>query len=107
MKNWLISFLYALIRFSAGLLLHPYQTMQILVEQRLFVWVALFPTLALGVLTIMWKMVLLPFFALLFSPFSIENCWFLSFLSTWITLFMIYWQVMLLYLLYRFRSAVE
>jgi len=107
MKNWLLSFVYALIRFSAGLLLHPYQTMQLLVEQKLFLWVTLFPTLMLALLTLLWKIVALPILAIILFPIEVADCWLLSFVSTWLTLFMVYWQLMLFYLMVRFKFALE
>lgn len=107
MNNWLLSFLYALGRFSLGLLFHPYQTMQLLVEQKIFVWLTLLPTVILGLLTVVWKIIILSVFTLLFKNQPQEIFAIFSFLSTWVTIFIMYWQIMLFYLLIRFRLALE
>lgn len=104
--NLLISFFYALGRFAFGLVVHPYQTMQLLVRQKLFVWVVLTPTFLLAILTVLWNFLIIPVgSSLSLSPsFSLLSPA-LSFLSTWIITFVVYWQMMLLYLLVRFRLA--
>ncbi len=107
MNNWLISFLYALGRFSLGLLVHPYQTMQLLVEQKVFVWLTLLPTLILGILTVVWKKIVLSLLIAIFKDSSLELDIYYSFLSTWATVFIIYWQAMLFYLLVRFKLAFD
>lgn len=106
MINLAASFFYALGRFALGLILHPYQTMQLLVEQRLFVWVVLTPTALLGLLTLLWNFAIIPFSTHLNASCS-ELSAALPFLATWITTFVIYWQLMLLYLLVRFRRAQD
>lgn len=107
MNNWLISFFYALGRFSLGLLVHPYQTMQLLVEQKVFVWLTLLPTLILGILTVIWKKIILLALLAIFNNSSLELDTYYSFLSTWVTVFIIYWQAMLFYLLIRFKLAFD
>jgi len=106
MDNWLLSFIYALARFSLGLLIHPYQTMQLLVEQKTFLWLTLLPTAMLGILTIAWKIIVL--FILSFFLHTQNSCCItvFSFLATWVTIFIFYWQAMLFYLLIRFRGAL-
>lgn len=115
MINWLASFFYALGRFALGLFLHPYQTVQLLAEQRLFVWLSLLPTLLLGLLTVLWKLALLPLAIWLAGLFlgGWGEGWInlihllLSFTATWVTIYMIFWQTMLFYLLARFRGVLE
>jgi hypothetical protein len=104
MINFFLSFFYALGRFAFGLLVHPYQTMQLLVRQKMFVWVVLTPTFLLGIPTLAWNALL----SLAAPVLSIDLFWLdlaISFLSTWITVFVVYWQIILLYLLARFRFA--
>ncbi len=104
MLNLIVSFFYALGRFALGLVLHPYQTMQLLVKQKLFVWVVLTPIVCLGLLTVLWNFVIIPLAASLgLSCPELDST--LSFLATWVTTFVVYWQLMLLYLLIRFGRA--
>ncbi len=98
---------YSLGQIALGLLLHPYQTMQSLVEDKVFVWMTLLPTGILGLVTVMWRFILVPTVQLAFScsSSSFFLCDYLPFFSNWLTFFCIYWQVMLFYLLYRFQKA--
>jgi hypothetical protein len=79
--------------------------MQSLVEEKLFVWMSLLPMGILAVVTIFWRYVFVPGVRILFScsETGFFGCDYLSFISNWITFFIIYWQIMLLYLLFRFR----
>jgi hypothetical protein len=104
MINWAVSFLYALGRFTLGLLLHPYQTMQMIVEHKLFVWLTVIPTLFLALLTLFWKLIVwfsTPLLTISTPPFLIDSY---TFFTTWIVVFCFYWQLMLFYLLIRFRT---
>ncbi len=111
-SDFLVSFFYALLRFAAGLLVHPYQTMQLLTEEVIFVWLAFLPTLILGFLTLIWKMTLEPVTRVIGLLISNgmqagllgEGVWF-SFVVTWVVVFCLYWQLLLFYLLLRFTSA--
>jgi predicted neutral ceramidase superfamily lipid hydrolase len=107
MIDWIVSFFYALGRFALGLLLHPYQTMQMIVEHKLFVWLTLMPTLFLALTTLVWKLIVWLFSFLLTIPSSplLINSY--SFFTTWIVVFCIYWQLMLFYLLIRFKTSME
>lgn len=102
-----LSIAYSLAQITAGLLLHPYQTMQSLVRDKVFSWMALLPTLVLAIVTVLWRFALVPLVRLAFSCSQVDffGCDILPFLSDWITFFCIYWQILLLYLLFRFSSV--
>jgi hypothetical protein len=84
----ILSIFYALGQIGQGLLLHPYQTMQSLVRDRVFLWMIFLPMIVLG----MGKLVGMLVSALVFS----------AFLVNWFIFFCLYWQCLLLYLLVRF-----
>lgn len=98
-------YLYPLARVSGGLLLHPYQTMQSLVEDRQLVWLAVMPTIILAALTGFWRGVMVPVVRLFTSCSEVASwiCLALVWLADWVVSFMVVWQVLLLYLLFRFR----
>lgn len=102
----LLSGFYSLGQITLGLLVHPYQTMQLLVEDKVFVWMSLLPTLILAVLTIFWRFLLVPMVQVVFTcqTSSLWACEWLSFVSNFVTFYCIYWQVLLMYLLFRFRA---
>lgn len=103
----LLSIGYALGRISLGLLLHPYQTMQSLFKERVFIWLTLLPTQILALITIGWRLILVPAVREFFScqASGLFLCGWLTFLSNLITFFCVFWQLMLLYLLVRFTKA--
>jgi hypothetical protein len=103
--NFIVSFVYALLRFAFGLLIHPYQTMQDLVEEKMFIWLAILPTLVLAILTIFWDLILCPLLlaSLDLDIYLISKT--VSFIATWFTMFCFYWQLMLFYLLIRFKLS--
>lgn len=90
-----------------GLLLHPYQTMQSLVKDKVFVWMSVLPTGLLAIITSVWRFVIVPVVQQLFScqETGFIGCSFLPIIANVITFFCLYWQILLLYLLYRFSSA--
>lgn len=94
---------------AQGLLLHPYQTMQSLVKDKVFSWMVLTPSVVLALITVLWRFVIVPVVSLVFSCSSLSFgvCDWLSFVSNCLTFFCIYWQIMLLYLLFRFNSAFK
>ena len=102
------SFCYATARFSLGLLIHPYQTMQLLVKQKMFVWIAMLPTILLSASFLLSRAWTVIFSKMAFSLtpvlFNLPELY--SFVSTWLTVFCLYWQLMLLYLLLRFNLAM-
>ncbi len=103
------SLLYSLSQIGVGLILHPYQTMQGLVSDKVFIWMTLFPMGVLAVVTILWRFFIVPTVRLIFScqQTQLFACDLLPFLSNWITFFCIYWQILLLYLFFRFWVAFK
>lgn len=99
------SLLYSVGQITLGLLLHPYQTMQTLVPDKIFVWMTALPTITLAIVTVLWRYAVVPVVQLVFSCSATHfwGCEFLPFISNWLTFFCIYWQLLLLYLLLRFR----
>ncbi len=87
-KAAILSIFYALGQIGQGLLLHPYQTMQSLVRDRVFLWMIFLPMAIWGVGQLIGTMLLA-----LILP---------SFLVNWFIFFCLYWQCLLLYLLVRF-----
>ena len=106
---YFFSFIYSVAQITLGLLLHPYQTMQSLVREKVFVWMSLLPTLVLAIVTIGWRFAIVPVVRLVFScqATGFVGCEFLPFVSNSLTFFCIYWQILLLYLLFRFDWVFE
>ncbi len=105
--NFVVSFIYALLRFAFGLLVHPYQTMQNLVEERVFIWLAILPTVVLAFLTIFWNLILLPLLLVILNLDGYLISKTVSLIATWFTMFCFYWQLMLFYLLIRFKLSFK
>lgn len=101
------SFLYSIAQITLGLVLHPYQTMQSLLEDKVFVWMTLLPSLVLAVVTLTWRWLIVPSVQDFYSCQTtyVFICDYLSFIGNCLVFFCIYWQILLLYLLFRFRSA--
>ena len=101
------SLIYSVFQIAQGLLLHPYQTMQSLVRDKVFVWMTLLPTLVLALVTVIWRFLIVPLVGLIFScqASSFVGCDILPFISDWLTFFCVFWQILLLYLLFRFSSV--
>jgi len=110
-KKLFLSGFYAINQIGLGLLLHPYQTMQPLVQENFFVWMTLFPSGVLAIVTMLWRFLLVPVLRLVFScqtsSAMILMCKTLPFFSNWLTFFCIYWQILLLYLFFRFWGAFK
>jgi hypothetical protein len=108
-KNAFLSGSYAVFQISSGLFVHPYQTMQSLVQEKLFVWMVLLPSVALAVVTVAWRFAVVPLVSSVFSckATGFMGCGFLPFFSDWITFFCLYWQVLLFYLLFRFTVVFK
>lgn len=83
--------------------------MQSLVRDKVFVWMSLLPTLILAMVTIVWRFAVIPLVRLVFSCQSstFVGCDVLPFISDWLTFFCIYWQILLLYLLFRFNAVFK
>jgi hypothetical protein len=102
------SLFYSIGQLSLGLLLHPYRTMQMLVEDKVFVWMALIPTLLLGFSTIVWRFLLMPFLNIVLLDYSDQTIKvFMLLLTNWFTFYMFFWQILLLYLLFRFSTVLR
>lgn len=105
-KIWSIvaSFVYSLGQITLGLLLHPYQTMQSLVQDTVFVWMTLLPVGVYVIAKVIWHFLLVPVVRFIFScsSSSFFGCDLIPFVANWLVLFCVYWQVLLLYLLLRF-----
>jgi len=101
------SFLYACGKITLGLLLHPYQTMQSLVQERVFLWLTLLPSAVFILAKVVWLLVLVPVvrFAFSCSTSGFFGCELIPFLANWLVLFCFYWQILLLYLALRFLLA--
>lgn len=104
-RHALSSVLYSIGQITLGLLLHPYQTMQTLVPDKVFVWMTALPTISLAVVTILWRYAFVPTVQLVFScqATGFWGCELLPLVSNWLTFFCVYWQLLLLYLLLRFH----
>ncbi len=102
----ILSIVYSIFQISQGLLIHPYQTMQSLVKDKIFVWMTLLPTFFLAMLTMIWKLFLFPLLKIFITCQSVrkEYCDLFYFLAEWVTFFCIYWQIILIYLLVRFNN---
>lgn len=98
---------YSVGQIALGLVVHPYQTMQSLVREKVFVWMSLVPTLALMLITLLWKLMVVPIVSIVFScsEFLLIDCRWLVYVSNFITFYCIYWQILLFYLLMRFNFA--
>lgn len=104
----LYTFVHAVGKITLGLLLHPYQTMQSLVQERTFVWMTLLPTVVLALVTALWKYITVPIVSTVFSCYTNQLfCIWIPFVSDWLTFFCLFWQVMLIYLVYRFKWAFD
>ncbi|MBU0576504.1 hypothetical protein KJ707_00965 [Patescibacteria group bacterium] len=92
-KTIILSIFYALGQITQGLLLHPYQTMQSLVRDKVFVWMSFLPVMILGAGIIFGLPLAEMFKDILTLP---------VFLIDWFIFFCLYWQCLLFYLLVRF-----
>ncbi len=85
-----------------GLLLHPYQTMQNLVREKIFAWLSFVP-----IVLLIFSWGLHYFYQVVFMGCEV----FISFLPVaqfifeWWLSFLVYWQLLLFYLLLRFAWA--
>lgn len=98
------SFLYSIGQITLGLLLHPYQTMQSLVQDKVFIWMTLLPAAVYVIAKVLWFFLIVPVvrFAFSCSSSSFFGCSLIPFFANWLVLFCVYWQVLLVYLLVRF-----
>jgi hypothetical protein len=98
------SIFYSLGQITLGFLFHPYQTMQMVIEDRVYSWMAVLPVGALLGVILIWRRIIVPFVRLFFScgQSSFALCGVLPFLSHFVILYSLLWQILLLYLAIRF-----
>jgi len=100
----IISIFYSLGQITLGFLLHPYQTMQTVVSDKVYAWMALLPVSALFGIIIIWKNIIVPFVRNFFScsQSGLFLCDLLPFISKVVIIYAWAWQALLLYLFIRF-----
>lgn len=96
-----ISTVYSILQASTGLFLHPYQTMQQLVEEKIFLWLVGTPLVGFGIFAGIWWLSL----QLFFTNLPYIGAW--AFVLLWGSIFFFSWQVLLLYLLIRFLKTLS
>jgi len=103
----MLSLFYSLGQISLGLILHPYQTVQMLVKDKIFEWLIVLPSGFLLALVLMWRSVITPVVRIFFTcaQANFLPCDLLPFLAHWIIALVILWQMMILYLWLRFHSV--
>lgn len=99
-----ISIFYSLGQITLGFLLHPYQTMQTVVNDKVYSWMALLPVTALFGLIAVWKKIIVPLMRNFFScsQSGVFLCDWLPFISKVVVLYAWLWQGLLFYLFIRF-----
>jgi hypothetical protein len=108
-QSFWLSALYAVGRISLGMLLHPYQTLQSVVREKVFLWLSILPGVLLVFLIINWRIWTLPVLEILFEcqpnyPFI---CHGVRWVATWVSFFCLYWQILVGYLTIRFLLAFK
>lgn len=103
------SLILSLLAITWGLLIHPYQTMQSLLREKSFVWMCLLPSVAFLITKTIWLWVVVPLVRFVFTCHStpLFACDLIPFFANWLTFFLVYWQILLLYLLIRFAKAFK
>lgn len=98
------SILYSVGQITLGFLLHPYQTMQTVVSDRVYAWMFLLPVALLLSIISLWKSLVVPLVRIFFScsQSSLFLCDWLPFLSKVVILYCWLWQGLLFYLFLRF-----
>lgn len=99
-----LSVFYSLGQITLGFLLHPYQTMQMVVKDQVYNWMVLIPMTTLFGIILFWKNLFVPFVRIFFScsQTNLFLCNWLPFISKVVILYCWLWQVLLLYLFIRF-----
>lgn len=102
-----ISAFYAVIRIAVGMIVHPYQTLQSVVEEKVFLWLAVLPAGILFCLMLVWRWWLLPNLEFWFDcyPYYPYLCRGVKIAAAWISFFLLYWQILVGYLTIRFLDA--
>gem|GEM_PF-497408 len=101
------SSLYAILRISAGMILHPYQTLQSVVQEKIFLWLTVLPAVILFILMLNWRFWILPNLEIWFDcePYYPYICKAVRVLAAWVSFFLLYWQLLVGYLTIRFLLA--
>ncbi len=105
--NFIGSFFYSIGQIAQGLFFHPYQTMQSLVREKVFFWLALLPAMIWLVAQTAWGLLIVPVVRLVFScsATGFVGCQLIPLLGNWLFYFCLLWQLVLLYLFARFGYA--
>lgn len=103
-RSLLLSAAYSIFQITGGLLLHPYQTMQSLAREKVFIWMAFLPIAVYVAAKTFWFFLLVPTVRFVFScsTTTFFGCDLIPFVANWLVLFCVYWQILLFYLLLRF-----
>jgi len=102
--QFITSFLYSCGKITLGLLLHPYQTMQSLIQEKAFLWLTFLPSAVFVLAKVIWFFILVPLVRYVFSCHisSFFGCALIPLFANWLVLFCVYWQILLMYLALRF-----
>ncbi|MBW7955139.1 hypothetical protein H3C66_00230 [Patescibacteria group bacterium] len=105
--SWFFSAVYAVLRITAGMIVHPYQTLQSVVQEKIFLWLTVLPSGILFLLMLSWRWWILPNLEVWFDcyPYYPLICRSINILATWISFFCLYWQILVGYLTIRFLLA--
>lgn len=98
--HWFFSGLYGIFQVIQGLFFHPYQTVQLIVKEKVFAFLLFFPLLCLlvfvGISLGLQNILGISFFSLSRGAL---------FIHYWVLYFCIFWQMTLAYLFFRFWYA--
>lgn len=81
--------------------------MQMVIQDKLYAWLLLLPSGFLLATVIVWRGVIVPFVRHFFqcSQSGFFGCDLTPFVANWMIFFVLYWQLLLLYLFVRFREV--
>lgn len=98
------SLFYATGQITLGFLLHPYQTMQAVVADKVFAPLFVLPIVLLFSVIVAWKNLVVPLVRVFFScaGSGVVICDWLPYISKVVIVYCWLWQVLLLYLFLRF-----
>lgn len=107
LANIVGSLIYSVTQIAQGLLLHPYQTMQSLVRDKVFFWLTFLPAGIWIIARLSWGWVIVPVVRLVFScaQSGFWGCGLIPFFTHWLWYFCWLWQLVLIYLFVRFSYA--
>ncbi len=107
--SFVYSSLYATCQISGGMILHPYQTLQAVVQEKVFLWLTVLPFTILVILMLNWRLWILPTLEFWFDcqPSYPYICRAVNVVATWVSFFLLYWQILVGYLTVRFLVAFK